>query len=128
MSQHPHTDDQKADYGRVFRHDNGIVYIYLIDDISIDLQKAQALVAEVRALDSSGQARLLVRQGNNNDLSFEAQRFLGTVKGLTHLALVVHSRLQADVAQIFVNLLNLLNSSYRMQVFHSVTAAEAWLL
>lgn len=127
MSQQIFANGKEAQYGRVFRHENGLIFIYLKDDTSINLQQAQKLVEDVRTLDDSGQARLLVVQGNNNDLSFEAQRFLGTVKGLTHLALVVHSRFQADVAKIFVSLLNLLNSSYEMKVFHLEADAEVWL-
>ncbi|MCA9902036.1 MAG: STAS/SEC14 domain-containing protein [Ardenticatenaceae bacterium] len=128
MSQQFHKNGKDTSYGRVFRHENGLVCIYLADGVSLNLQKAQTLVEDVRAIDNSGKARLLVVQGVDNDLSFEAQRFLGTTKGLTHLALVVHSRFQTEVAQIFVKLINLLNSSYEMRVFHREKEAETWLL
>lgn len=75
MSQQIFANGKEAQYGRVFRHENGLIFIYLKDDTSINLQQAQKLVEDVRTLDDSGQARLLVVQGNNNDLSFEAQRF-----------------------------------------------------
>ena len=115
-------------YGRIFLHENGVVYIYFRDCTPIDLKVAQTLVDDVRALDDSGQTRLLVVQGKNNDMSFEAQHFLGTVHGVSHLALVVHNRLQAEVAKFFVSFLVFLRSSYEMRVFSQLKPAETWLL
>ena len=86
-----------AAYGRMFRHENGIIYLYVDNGLSIeDMPEAQQLVQDVQSLDNSGKARLLIVQGNNNNMTFSAQKYLGTVKGVTHLALVVQSRLQAE--------------------------------
>ena len=85
-----------AAYGRMFRHENGIIYLYVDNELSIDIPEAQQLVQDVQSLDNSGKARFLIVQGSNNDMTFSAQKYLGTVKGVTHLALVVQSRLQAE--------------------------------
>ena len=119
---------KQTPYGRIFRHTNGIIYIYWRDNKSFTIHDARQIVADSRALDDSGRARLLVVQGINNDLSFEAQRYLGTVEGLTHLALVVQNKLQADVAQFFLALLKLFHSPYELRVFYRLKEAEAWLL
>lgn len=128
VSQNSLKNELLTKYGRVFQHENGLVHIYLNDDLSLDLPTAQQLVEDVRALDSSGQARLLVIQGINNVLSFDSQRYLGTVEGVCCLALVVQSRVQADIAQFFVRLLGMLRSSYEMRVFDKASLAEKWLL
>ena len=70
-----------AAYGRMFRHENGIIYLYVDNGLAIE---------------DMPEARLLIVQGNNNNMTFSAQKYLGTVKGMTHLALVVQSRLQAE--------------------------------
>lgn len=128
MSHQYSTEARTTAYGLIFRHVNGIVFIFMKDDLSISLPIAEKLVEDVRALDNSGQARLLIVQGQNNDLPFETQRYLGSVKGVIHLALVVHTRLQAEVAQFFIKLLYLLRSPYEMRVFNELDVAEAWLL
>ncbi len=128
MSQEPVTEVIHAGYGRIFRHPNGIIYVYMADDLSVNVEDAKQLVSDVRQLDSSGQARLLIIQGTRNDLTFEAQYYLGKVHGATHLALVVRSKLQAEVAQFFVSLLQIFRSPYEMRVFHLLQQAEEWLL
>ena len=85
-----------AAYGRMFRHENKIIYLYVDNGLSIEMPEAQQLVQDVQSLDNSSKARLLIVQGNNNNMTFSAQKYLGTVKGMTHLALVVQSRLQAE--------------------------------
>lgn len=128
MSQPPPSDILHANYGRIFRHPNGIVYLYLADHFSLKIGDAKQIVNDVRNLDNSGRARLIVVQGSHNDLSFEAQHHLGTVQGVTHLALVVRSKVQADVAQLFVSLLQLFRSPYELRIFHLLEQAEEWLL
>lgn len=119
---------KQTTYGRIFRHPNGIVYVYMDDDVSVGIDDAKQLVIDVRALDNSGKARLLIVEGARNDMSFEAQYFLGTVRGVTHLALVVHSKLQAEVGQFFLSMLQVFHSPYEMRVFHLLQQGEAWLL
>ncbi len=128
MSQDPTTHIVPTGYGRIFRHPNNLIYIYMADDVSLTIEAARQLVLDVRRLDNSGQARLLIIEGVRNDLNFEAQRYLATVRGVTHLGLVVRSRLQADVAQFFIALLRVFRSPYEMRVFHLLHQAEAWLL
>lgn len=128
MSQEPVNEVIHAGYGRIFRHPNGIIYIYLADDVSLNIDDARQLVTDVRKLDNSGQARLLIIQGIRNDLNFEAQYYLGKVHGATHLALVVRSKLQAEVAQFFISMLQLFHSPYEMRAFHLLQQAEEWLI
>lgn len=116
-----------AVYGRMFRHENGIIYLYMDNGVSVDIPEAQQLVQDVQSLDNSGKARLLIVHASNNDMSFSAQKYLGTVNGVTHLALVVHSRLQAEVAQFFISLMHLLRSPYEMRIFYQLADAELWL-
>ena len=117
-----------AAYGRMFRHENGIIYLYVDNELSIDIPEAQQLVQDVQSLDNSGKARFLIVQGSNNDMTFSAQKYLGTVEGVTHLALVVQSRLQAEVARFFMSMMSLLHSPYELRVFHQLEQAENWLL
>ena len=128
MVSHIITNTKETKYGRIRRHDNGLVYFYFHDGISVCLEDARQIVELIRSLDDSGQARLLIVQGNSNDLTFEAQRYLGTINVLTHLALVTRGCLQAEVAQFFMGLLRILRSPYEMQTFYQVEAAEDWLL
>lgn len=128
MSQHPAPDMMHTGYGRIFRHPNNIIYIYMADDISLSIEDARQLVLDARKLDNSGQARLLIVEGARDDLNFEAQRYLATVRSVTFLALVVGSKVQADVAQFFLSMLRVFRSPYEMRVFHLLHQAEAWLL
>ena len=128
MLSHIITNTRVTDYGRIWRHENGLVYFYFHDDVSVCFEDAREIVELVRSLDDSGQIRLLIVQGDSNDLTFEAQRYLGTIHGVTHLALVTRGRLQAEVAQFFMGLLRVLRSPYEMQTFFQVQEAENWLL
>ncbi|MCA9917851.1 MAG: hypothetical protein KC445_07870 [Anaerolineales bacterium] len=117
----------ETSYGRIYQHDNGIIYIHVNDNVSLDLPDAIQIVADIRAFDSSGKARLLVVQGANNDMSFAAQTHLSKAKVLECFALVVQSRLQAEVAQFFVNLMKMFRSSFEMRIFYQLIPAETWL-
>jgi len=117
----------ETEYGRFLRRENGILYLYLNDDLTIDITVAQQMVSAARSLDDSGQIRLLIVYGTNSDLTFAAQRYFATVTGFTHLAFVTHSRLQVEVGQFLTTLLRVLKSSYEFRVFYDVAAAEAWL-
>lgn len=119
---------KKTGYGRILRRENGIVYIYVDDDVSIDMPEAIQILEDIRALDSSGMAQLLIVQGSNNDMSFAAQKHLGKANVVNYLALVVQSRLQAEVAQFFIKLLKSFRSTYELRVFHLLSDAELWLL
>lgn len=116
-----------AIYGRLSLQENGIIYWYLPDGVSVDISEAQQLVQDVRTLDNSGSARLLIVQGTNNDFSFSAQKYLGTVDGVSHLALVVNNRFQAKIAQLFMSMMRWLRSPYEMRFFYQLSNAETWL-
>ena len=62
MSQPTDMTDETS-YGRIYRPENGIIYLYLKDDVSFDIEDAKQLVRDVQSLDDSGQARLLLVQG-----------------------------------------------------------------
>jgi len=47
-----------AAYGRMFRHENGIIYLYVDNGLAIE---------------DMPEARLLIVQGNNNNMTFSAQ-------------------------------------------------------
>ena len=119
----------QTESGRVVLHKNGLVYFHMRDNLSIDVEVAKQMVESVRALDGSGQARLLFIYGHNSDLSFAAQRYFATTKDLvSRMAFVSHNRLQAEMAQFLVNLLRALRSTYEFRIFHQVADAEEWLL
>jgi len=128
MLSHIITHTKETKYGRVWRHENGLVYFYFHDGVSVCIEDARQIVELVRSLDDSGQVRLLIVQGSSNDLTFEAQRYLGTMPGVTHLALVTRGRLQAEVGQFFMGLQRVLRSPYEMQTFFQVQEAQNWLL
>lgn len=127
MSQQFHKNGKETSYGRVFRHENGIVYIYVDNNASINLPEAVQIIEDICAFDDSGQARLLVVQGSNNDMSFAAQSYLGKANAVGFFALVVQSRLQAEVAQFFINLIQIFRATYEMRIFYQLSQAEAWL-
>lgn len=115
-------------YGRIFLHENGIVYFTMQDNLSIDMADAQQMVADVRSLDGFGQIRLIVDYGVNSDLTFKAQRYFASVTGFTHLAFITHTRVQTEIGQFLSTMLRFLKSSYEFRVFSDLAQAEAWLL
>ena len=126
--EHIETETINASYGRLFQHENGIIYLYIKDDLSIDMDIAQQMVVDIRSLDNSGDAHLIIVQGHNNDASFEAQRFFSVTKGVTKLAMVSQSRIQAEVVKFFTPMLRLFRAPYELKAFYSLEQAERWLL
>lgn len=118
----------KTFYGQFLQKENNVIYLYLVDDVAFDLENAQKMVTDVRSLNKSGYGRLLIVQAQNNTLTFEAQKYLSEVEGITHLALVVQNKIQARVAQFFLSLKKIFDSTYEMKVFFEEDRAEAWLL
>lgn len=118
----------QTENGRFIRHQNGLLYFYMHDNLPIDIAVARQMVSDARSLDDSGKARLMVIYGTNSDLTFGAQRYFATVTGFTHLAFVTRSRIQVEVGQLLSTVLQVLKSSYEFRVFHDVALAETWLL
>ena len=114
-------------YGRITKQADNLLYLFLHDQLSIDVAEAQAMVTDVRDLTQSDQIRLLVSYGVNSDLTFGAQRYFANVTGFTHLAFVVHNRMQAEVGQFLVSMLRVFKSNYEFKLFYDVEAAENWL-
>ena len=128
MADHRTRKEIEREYGRFIRHENGILYFYMRDNLTIDATEAQQMVSDALALDGSGQIRLLIVFGANSDLTFNAQRYYATLTDFTHIALITQTRLQAEVGQFLVTLLRALRSSYEFRIFYEITLAEAWLL
>ena len=114
-------------YGRIEKQPDGLIHLYLHDNLNINLALAQQMVADVRAIAQSEQIRLLLVYGKNSDISFRAQRYFATVTGFTHLAFVVSNRVQAEIGQFLVSLLQTLRSTYEFKLFYEVETALIWL-
>lgn len=113
---------------RFILHENGILYLYIHDDLSIDGSEAQQMVHDALSIEHSGQTRLLISIGANDELSFAAQRVFASAKGFTRVAFMTRNRLQAEVGQFLVTMMRALKSSYEFKLFYGMSDAEAWLL
>lgn len=113
---------------RFILHENGILYIYIHDNLSIDDSEARQMVRDALVIDPSGQIRLLISIGENNDLSFAAQRTFASAAGFTRIAFITRNRLQAEVGQFLVTMMRTLKSNYEFKLFYDLSKAEAWLL
>lgn len=114
--------------GRFMLHENGIIYFYIHDNLSIDEFIAQQMVQDARAIDLSGQIRLIIINGSNNDISFAAQRVFASATGFKRIVFMTRNRLQAEVGQFLVTMMRALKSDYEFKLFHDIGQAEAWLL
>lgn len=121
------TQTVEMSYGRITKQADGILYLFLLDNLCIDVADAQAMVADVRSLAQSDQIRLLIVNGLNSDVTFNAQRYFAGATGYTHLAYVVRNRMQAEVGQLLISMLHMFRSTYEFKVFYKVEAAEKWL-
>ncbi|MCA9943691.1 MAG: STAS/SEC14 domain-containing protein [Ardenticatenaceae bacterium] len=115
-------------YGRIFQGENGLVYFYMRDNMSVSGADAKQMVRDVCSLDESGKVRLVIVPGANKDLSFEAQRYFSIAPGFSRMALVIENRVQAEIGQFLVAMMRLLHSPYELKLFHELHKAEAWLL
>lgn len=115
-------------FGRFTRQENGLIYFYKVDGISIDKPTAIRFLEIVRTLDDSGCAKIIVIQGNQVDYTFDAQQLLLTNHILGGIAYVTHTRAQLLSAEVLQNLSKTLRSSFQVSVFHQIEEAEDWLL
>ncbi len=109
-------------------HENGILYLYVHDNLSIDASTAQEMVQNAQQIDPSGTIRLLIVCGMNNDISFGAQRVFASAAGFSRVVFMTRNRLQAEVGQFLVTMMRTLKSNYEFKLFYEIEQAEAWLL
>lgn len=114
-------------YGRILIYPDEIIALHLNDDLPITLTVAQQMVTDVQAQSPSDAIHLLLLQGANSDLTFEAQRYFASVTGFARVAFVMRSRLQVEVGQFLARFLQALKTSYEFKPFYDVDAAMAWL-
>jgi hypothetical protein len=109
-------------------HENGILYLYVRDDLSIDVPVAQEMVQNAQKIDPSGHTRLLIVCGLNNDISFGAQRIFASATGFSRVVFMTRNRLQTEVGQFLVTMMRTLKSNYEFKLFYEIKQAETWLL
>ncbi|MCC6602387.1 MAG: hypothetical protein IT327_04210 [Anaerolineae bacterium] len=109
-------------------HENGILYLYVRDDLSIDVPVAQEMVQNAQEIGPSGHTRLLIVCGLNNDISFGAQRTFASATGFSRVVFMTRNRLQAEVGQFLVTMMRTLKSNYEFNLFYEIKQAETWLL
>lgn len=64
-------------------HENSILYLYVHDNLTIDVPEAQQMVQNAQKIDRSGTIHLLIICGMNNDISFAAQRVFASATGFS---------------------------------------------
>lgn len=115
-------------YGQVLYKDNGLVYYYKTDDLSMDQQAAKELLKTLRTIDDSGAIKIIVVQGQRVEYSFEAQRILLTSKLLAKIAYVIQTSTQYMTAELLQDIARTFRSHIEIELFQRVEEAEAWLL
>lgn len=116
-----------ASYGRLTRHENGIIYYYKIDDLITDETVAQAVLDGIEQLDDSGSARVIVIQGQPTSYTYEAQALLFAAKSFIKAALVCGNPIQLTVGQLLQSLAKAHKSAFEVGVFITVEEAEVWI-
>ena len=114
-------------YGRIEKHPDDIVCLYLTDNMQVDKPLAELMVTQVRSLMQSDQIRLMIVYGVDCDIAFSAQRYFASVTGFTHVAFVVHTNAQAQVGQFLVSIFRSFKSMYEFRLFYETKTALAWL-
>ena len=108
--------------------ENGILCLTIHDNLSIDESQARHMVQSAKLMDPSGQIRLLIINGENNDLSFGAQRLFASANGFSRVAFLTQSRLQAEVGRVLATMMQALKCPFEFKLFYDRKQAEAWLL
>jgi hypothetical protein len=115
-------------HGRFTRQENGLIYFYKSDNVTIDKAAALEYLTSIRALDDSGTARLIVVQGHQVEYTFDAQYTLLTNTLLSGLAFVTKTNPQFLTAELLKELARAFKARYPVSIFESIEEAEAWLL
>lgn len=109
-------------------HENSILYLYVHDNLTIDVPEAQQMVQNAQKINPSGTIHLLIICGMNNDISFAAQRVFASATGFSRVVFMTRNQLQAQVGQFLVTMMRTLKSNYEFKLFYDIKQAEAWLL
>ncbi|MCA9955214.1 MAG: hypothetical protein H6657_10915 [Ardenticatenaceae bacterium] len=115
-------------FGHFIRRANGLVYFYKRDDLAIDMSTAEKFLDTVRVLDDSGDARVMVIQGQGVEYSFEAQHLLLTNDVVGKVAYVIQTGTQYLTVELLQNMAKSFKSRMQLAIFQEVEEAEKWLL
>lgn len=115
-------------FGRFTRQENGLIYFYKADGITIDKPTAIKFLEIVFELDDSGLARIIVIQGKHVEYTFDAQQTLLTNKVLGGLAYVAKTTAQHLTAELLQDLAKTLKANFPVAVFGHIEEAEEWFL
>ncbi len=115
-------------FGDFVLGENGLIYFYKIDDLSIDKQTAEKFVEIISQLDSGGAPKIIVIQGRRVEYSFEAQRILLTSGIFSKIAYVIETSTQYVMAELLRDIAKTFRSITEVRIFSHIEEAEAWLL
>lgn len=115
-------------FGNFIRGENGLIYFYKIDDLSIDKQTAVKFVEIINELDSAGAPKVIVIQGQRVDYSFEAQQILLASGVFAKVAYLIETSAQYVTAEVLQDIAKTFHSSTEVRIFSHIEEAEAWLL
>ncbi len=115
-------------HGRFVRQENGLIYSYKTDNVTIDKATALENLKSIRALDDSGMARLIVIQGRHVEYTFNAQHILLTNTLLSGLAFVIQTKTQLLTAGLLKDMAKTFKAKYPVAIFNHIEDAEDWLL
>ncbi|MBK8903093.1 MAG: hypothetical protein IPM53_18025 [Anaerolineaceae bacterium] len=115
-------------FGRLIRQENGLIYFYKADGITIDKPMAIKFIEIVSELDDSGSARVLVIQGDRVEYTFDAQQILLTNKVLGRIAYVATTTVQQLTTELLQDLAKTFKARFPVGIFGHIEEAEEWLL
>ena len=115
-------------FGRFTRQANGLIYFYKQNELAIDTSTAVKFLEIVRALDTSGAARIIVVQGHGVEYSFDAQRLLLKNDVIGRIAYVIETSAQYLTVELLQDVAKSFRSSIKVEIFQEIEKAEAWLL
>ena len=115
-------------HGPFARQENGLIYFYKNDGVTIDKATALEYLKSVRALDDSGKARLIVIQGHHVEYTFDAQHVLLTNALISGLAFVIQTNTQLLTAGLLKDMAKTFQAKYPVAIFNHIEEAEEWLL
>jgi ERCC4-type nuclease len=115
-------------FGKFTRGENGLIYFYKIDDLSIDKQTAEKFVEIINQLDIAVAPKVIVIQGQRVEYSFEAQRILLASGIFAKVAYVIETSSQQITAELLQDIAKTFRSSTQVRTFSQIEEAEAWLL
>lgn len=115
-------------FGRFVRRENGLIYFYKADGITLNGHTAIQLLKTVRELDNTGQARIIIIMGSCAGCSSEAQNLFLANRVLGGLAYVTQATDWSPLSEHSLQLTHSLVFKHPMGAFNHVRDAEAWFL